>query len=149
MTMDLFETGAAAEPSGETFTVTVDGQPLELTLDQLIEAAKQGLSKVNRAARLQNRAGEVPEGELYAQFLAQYPDIKPEDIPPEVWKQANECGSLLAAYQNYELQKLREELSAQKKNQQNRSSALGSARTDGAPPEIDPIAAALLGKMAG
>ena len=34
----------------QTYAVNVDGQTMELTLDQLIAAAEQGLSKANAAA---------------------------------------------------------------------------------------------------
>lgn len=130
----------------ETYTLKVEGQEISLTLEQLLQAATIGLEKGNRIARQQNAAESLPDGKLYTQFLEAYPDIKPADIPSEVWETANREGNLLSAYRQHEVNKLRSELEALKKNAENRKSAVGSAVTDGDAAEIDPVIAALFGK---
>lgn len=147
MDKNLFDEQEQAEPSEETFTLEVDGKPMELTMEQLLQAAKAGLEQGNRMARRQNIAGQVPDGEVYAQFLEAYPDIKPDEIPAEVWNAANQDGNLLSAYRRYEIEKLRAELEAIRKNQDNRKNAVGSAVTDGEAAETDPIIAALFGRQ--
>ena len=69
------KTAPQAEPRPLTdsdeqlYAVTVDGQTIELTLEQLIAAAGQGLSQANRAARREQAAGEQPNGDVYQAFL--------------------------------------------------------------------------------
>ena len=130
----------------QLYTVTVDGQTVELTLEQLIAAAEQGLSKANRAARREQVAGEQPGGNAYQAFLDEYPDIRPNEIPPEVWDSANQSGDLLGAYRVYEIRKLHEELEDLRKNADNRRMDVGSARSDGEATITDPIILALMGK---
>lgn len=133
-------------PEEELYTVVVDGEEIGLTLEQLIQAAQDGLSKANQTARTANVTGSVPGGDVYQSFLNEYPDIRPTDIPSEVWEMANQTGDLLGAYRAYEIKKLREELEAYRKNEENRKMNVGSAQTDGEASILDPIVAALLGR---
>lgn len=141
----------------QTYAVTVDGQTLELTLEQLIAAAEQGLSRANDAAKndqksampnqMDGAAGEPSaQPNVYQSFLSAYPDINAQDIPPEVWDEANRSGDLLGAYRAYEIRKLREELEQLRKNADNRRMDVGSARSDGENNITDPIILALMGK---
>ncbi|MDO4287477.1 MAG: hypothetical protein Q4C40_07115 [Eubacteriales bacterium] len=130
----------------QTYPVNVDGQTIELTLEQLIQAAEQGLSKANATARRGQAAENTPNGNVYQAFLEEYPDIQPDAIPPEVWDNANRSGDLLGAYRAYEILKLREELEELKKNAENRKMDVGSARSDGENSITDPIILALMGK---
>lgn len=131
----------------QTYAVTVDGQTLELTLEQLIAAAEQGLSRANDAAkRSQNGGGQGGQSNVYQSFLSAYPDINAQDIPPEVWDDANRSGDLLGAYRAFEIRKLREELEQLRKNADNRRMDVGSARSDGENTITDPIILALMGK---
>ena len=43
------DTAQSAPPAAQTFPVPVDGQTVELTLEELIQAASLGLSKQNAA----------------------------------------------------------------------------------------------------
>lgn len=142
----------------QTYAVTVDGQTLELTLEQLIAAAEQGLSRANDAAKTGQsegmpaqmtgamRGGQFAQPNVYQSFLSAYPDINAQDIPSEVWDEANRSGDLLGAYRAYEIRKLREELEQLRKNADNRRMDVGSARSDGENNITDPIILALMGK---
>ena len=130
----------------QTYAVNVDGQTMELTLEQLIAAAEQGLPKANAAAYRGQAAENMPGGNVYQAFLEEYPEIQPDEIPPEVWDNANRSGDLLGAYRVYELHKLRKELEELKKNAENRKLDVGSARSDGENNITDPIILALMGK---
>ena len=127
----------------QMYPVQVDGQTVELTLEQLIAAAEQGLSRVNRSAQTD---GQPADGSVYQAFMQEYPDIRPDEIPPEVWDAANRSGDLLGAYRVYEIKKLREELENFRKNADNRKMDVGSARSDGENTVTDPIILALMGK---
>ena len=129
-----------------SYAVTVDGQTLELTLEQLIAAAEQGLSRANDAAKRSQNGGQGGQSNVYQSFLSAYPDINAQDIPPEVWDDANRSGDLLGAYRAFEIRKLREELEQLRKNADNRRMDVGSARSDGENTITDPIILALMGK---
>ena len=130
----------------QTYAVTVDGQTLELTLEQLIAAAEQGLSRANDAAKRSQNGGQGGQSNVSQSFLSAYPDINAQDIPPEVWDDANRSGDLLGAYRAFEIRKLREELEQLRKNADNRRMDVGSARSDGENTITDPIILALMGK---
>lgn len=134
------------EDDGTLYPVTVDGQTMQLTLSQLIAAAEKGLSQENSAVRREQAAETMPEGQIYQAFLNEYPEIRPDEIPPEVWDAANQSGDLLGAYRVYEIRKLREELEDFRRNERNRRMDVGSARSDGENTITDPIILALMGK---
>lgn len=138
--------GGASAGGTQTYAVQVDGQTLELTLEQLVQAAQAGLDTQNQAVRREHAAAATPMGDVYAAFLAEYPNVAPADIPPEVWQDAQTEGSLVAAYRKYELAQLRMQLAALTRDKANRALAIGSAASDGEAPEGDPIVRALLGK---
>lgn len=135
-----------SQDTEQTYAVTVDGQTLELTLEQLIAAAEQGLSRANDAAKRSQNGGQGGQSNVYQSFLSAYPDINAQDIPPEVWDDANRSGDLLGAYRAFEIRKLREELEQLRKNADNRRMDVGSARSDGENTITDPIILALMGK---
>ena len=142
--LDPFAAAEAPEMASETtYPVEADGEIHELTLDELIEAAAQGLSKHNAYVRAANT---LPNGQIYAAFVEEYPDVRPEDIPQQVWEWAQQEGSLVSAYRKWEIAELRDELAALEMNRKNRRAAVGTAQTDGEPAGIDPVTLALLGR---
>lgn len=142
-----FEEGPKAQtPQEETITLNVDGQDITLTMEQLVQAAVSGLSRRSEVIRMAGAAGQVPNGQVYANFIASYPDVQPGDIPQEVWQDAQMEGSLVSAYRKYEIAQLKARLAALEKNETNRQQAVGSAHGDGQPAQIDPVIAALRGE---
>lgn len=76
----------------------------------------------------------------YMDFISAYPDIKPEQVPLEVWQMTEQGVSLLDAYVRYENKSLREQLNkfqtkeqAAAANQANAASSTGSVKTTGLP----------------
>lgn len=138
--------GQSAPPAAQTFPVPVDGQTVELTLEELIHAASLGLSKQNAYVRRNRAANGMPNGQIYAAFVEEYPEVKPEDIPQQVWEWAQQEGSLVSAYRKWEILELKDELAALEVNQKNRRAAVGPAQSDGEPAGVDPVTLALLGK---
>lgn len=136
----------AAQGGQQTFPVPVDGQTVELTLEQLIEAASLGLSKQNAYIRRNRAANGMPNGQIYAAFVEEYPDVRPEEIPQQVWQWAQQEGSLVSAYRKWEILELKDELAALEMNQKNRRAAVGPAQSDGEPAGVDPVTLALLGR---
>ena len=114
MTVNPFAQEQAAEiqpqENAQTYPVEVDGDIVELTLEELIDAAAQGLSKRNAYIRRNRAANAMPNGQIYAAFVEEYPDVRPEDIPQQVWEWAQQEGSLVSAYRKWEIAELRDEL---------------------------------------
>lgn len=137
---------AAQAPAEQTFPVPVDGQTVELTLDELIQAASLGLSRQNAYVRRNRAANGIPNGQIYAAFVEEYPDVRPEDIPQQVWEWAQQEGSLVSAYRKWEILELKDELAAMEMNRKNRRAAVGPAQSDGEPAGVDPVTLALLGR---
>ncbi|WP_418985094.1 hypothetical protein [Agathobaculum sp.] len=145
--LDPFAAAEAPETASETtYPVEADGEVHELTLAELMEAAAEGLSKRNAYVRRNRAANALPNGQIYAAFVEEYPDVRPEDIPQQVWEWAQQEGSLVSAYRKWEIAELRDELAALEMNRKNRRAAVGTAQTDGEPAGIDPVALALLGR---
>lgn len=150
MTVNPFAQEQAAEiqpqENAQIYPVEVDGDIVELTLEELIDAAAQGLSRRNAYIRRNRAANAMPNGQIYAAFVEEYPDVRPEDIPQQVWEWAQQEGSLVSAYRKWEIAELRDELAALEMNQKNRRAAVGPAQSDGEPTGADPVTLALLGK---
>lgn len=136
----------AAQAGQQTYPVPVDGEMRQLTLDELIQAASLGLSKQNAYIRRNRAANGMPNGQIYAAFVEEYPDVRPEEIPPQVWEWAQQEGSLVSAYRKWEILELKDELAALEMNQKNRRAAVGPAQSDGEPSGVDPVTLALLGR---
>jgi hypothetical protein len=80
-----------------------------------------------------------------ARFVEKYPDVKPSDIPEQVWTDVNKGVDLTEAYDNYinaskesetmaELEKLKEEIAILRKNAENKSKVKSGSlegKTDG------------------
>jgi hypothetical protein len=90
-------------------------------------------------------------------FLKEYGHVKPDEIPPEVWKKVGEGTPLVDAYRAHEVatikaenQRLKaemeaaakrhkEELEAERRNWENAKRSTGSQATAGGKKEIDPF----------
>lgn len=132
-----------AVPEEETITLNVDGQEIAVTMEQLIQAAISGLSRRGEMIRMAGASSQVPDGQVYANFIAAYPEVQPGDIPQEVWQDAQAEGSLVSAYRKYELAQLKARLQALEQNEKNQQQAVGSAAGDGQPAQMDPVVDAL------
>jgi len=69
--------------------------------------------------------------ESYKEMLKAYPDVKPADIPKEVWDDMQTTNSLVASYAKYEAKKLAEENKVLKQNSKNKARSTGSMKTSG------------------
>ena len=66
----------------------------------------------------------------YQDFLEEFPDVKPESIPKEVFEDA-ERSSLKEAYMKWKLKELEKEISISKTNEKNKKSSVGSTTESG------------------
>lgn len=141
------EQPAPQDAQEQTITLEVDGQEIVLTMEQLVQAAMNGLSRRAEVVRMAGAAGQVPNGQVYANFIANYPAVQPGEIPPEVWQDAKMEGSLVSAYRKYEIGQLKARIAALEQNAVNRTQAVGSAAGDGQPAQLDPVVSALRGEL--
>jgi hypothetical protein len=71
-------------------------------------------------------------GKSIKRFLKEYPTVKAEDVPKEVWiDYKNGRADLLECYQLYENKKLKDELKTLKQNQKNKERSTGSKKSAG------------------
>ena len=113
--------------------------------EKRLAAAKQ--TKADRAARLD--AERRAERELqYEEFSNRFPDVKPEEIPPEVFADMESGKRLADAYELYssradnkvlseKVDALTKEIEALKKNAENSAKTVGSKATAGNKTVVD------------
>jgi len=75
---------------------------------------------------------------MYVEFMEKFPEVKPEDVPAEVWQEVNSGKALVDAYTRHEnqalkdrLAKMEETLQTRQKNDQNAQSTPGSVTGKG------------------
>lgn len=70
----------------------------------------------------------------YEEFLKLHPDIKPSDIPAEVFKEAETKG-LISAYEHYENKQLKEKIKILEQNKNNASNSVVTSTSNGSSTE--------------
>lgn len=87
---------------------------------------------------------EQRQREQFLQFAKEYPKVKPNDIPKEVWEKFKEGMNLTSAYAQYEAKSLRDQvasleakLEAEKKNSENKKRSTGTQKSAGNVTEQD------------
>lgn len=100
------------------------------------KAAKEAADQV-AAAKAEEKQPEVEEQpkdntKMFLDFVKEFPDVKPEEIPQEVWDDFSKNGDLINAYRKYENAKLRNEMKILKQNQKNRGRSTGPRKSAGA-----------------
>lgn len=112
----------------------------QVQLEKRERQVEQREQKVKSKSKIDSDARE---------FLAKYPKIDFDTIPPEVWDKVNAGDSLVSAYGEYtaetarqelaaENEKLKLELEAAKKNSENKQRSTGSATSAGKDSVKDP-----------
>lgn len=79
-----------------------------------------------RQERQQQRTEAAARRKDMNAFLNQYAEVKPEEIPKEVWAEVAGGNSLVGAYTMYRNRQLQAELDAERQNSRNRRNAPGS-----------------------
>ena len=104
MTVNPFAQEQAAEiqpqENAQTYPVEVDGDIVELTLEELIDAAAGGLSSATPTSAVtarQTRCRTARSTPLSSRNIR----CPSEDIPQQVWEWAQQEGSLVSAYRKW------------------------------------------------
>ena len=89
---------------------------------------------------------KAAESKMYSDFLEAYPDVKPEDVPAEVWKEVKAGRNLTDAYirhENKQLKAEREKFQTQQQTQQandkNAGTSTGAVKNLTKPTNKDPF----------
>lgn len=85
-----------------------------------LQAEKNQLEKEKK-----EREDKESKDKEYEEFIKEFPDVKAEDIPKDVFLNAQNS-SLREAYMKYQLEEQRKEIEILKKNNSNSSSSVGS-----------------------
>ncbi len=100
------------------------------TVETKNDAADERISTEQAAAA--ERARQIKE------FIAEYGNVDPKEIAPEVWADVEKGNTLLSAYRKWENAQLKEkykqlqaELEAERKAQENKKKSTGSRQTSG------------------
>lgn len=96
----------------------------------------------------QTREQKETEQKMYADFLDTYPDVKPEDVPAEVWKEVKAGRNLTDAYMRYENKQLKTRIAGVQQqeqthqaNEKNAETSTGAAKNTSKPQNQDPFLA--------
>lgn len=110
-----------------------DTEGMSLSAAQRLVDAEEGLASYR--AREQARGKEETKNAMYRKFFEKYPDVKVDDIPPEVWDAMHSGEDITTAFTMYENNRLRNENDATraeieqlKRNESNKQKAVGSVR---------------------
>lgn len=112
-----------------------------------VKAEKEGISYEDALAKVKEANQPKPQQQTpqpdigaviqqirkqsFQEFAQAYPDVKPSDIPKEVWEDMDKTNNLLASYVKYEAKKVKEENAVLKKNAENKSRSVGSMKSSG------------------
>lgn len=69
---------------------------------------------------------------MFLEFVKEFPDVKPEDIPQSVWNEFSKSGDLIGAYSKYENAQLRSKMKTLERNKKNEERSTGSRKSKGA-----------------
>ncbi len=100
-----------------------------LKVDELEQWKAQ--QEQQRQAEQQRQQQQQYKQQMYAEFLQMYPEVKPEQIPKEVWQMVNEGHRLASAYAIHENKLLKQQYQTQQANFKNAESSTGSVKTQG------------------
>lgn len=105
------------------------------------EPEKEPEAEQPKPAEQQEKPAEdesaAQRAQMFRAFIAEYPGVKPEEIPKEVWTECARTGDLAGAYRKHENAKLKAELEELKLNQRNKERSTGSWQSAGAPTPKD------------
>ena len=143
----LEKLSAEKQMTKEEFVMSLQENSLALRRDALVN---MGLSpnEAEKIAKLEARderlSFEKQKDKPYEEFAARFPEVKPEDIPNQVWQEFERCGSLVAAYISYENKRLTEKIAMLEKNEENKQKLIGKTQSD-AKASTDPFLEGLFG----
>lgn len=100
---------------------------------------KQLQEKENQLKEQEERTkAENDKNKQYADFVEQFPNVKPEDIPREVFENAQNS-NLVSAYKDWLIKDLETRIQIKEQNEKNAKSAIGSVTETGTTQKQGPV----------
>lgn len=100
---------------------------------------KQLQEKENQLKEQEERTkAENNKNKQYADFVEQFPGVKPEDIPKEVFENA-QSSTLVSAYKDWLIKDLETKLQIKEQNEKNAKSTVGSVTETGTTQKQTPV----------
>lgn len=124
--------------------VAVEREKREVAAEK--ERMAQERAEKDTTALEAKKEEERKEKDILA-FTTSFPDVKPSDIPAEVWKAVGKGESLVSAYRDYKSQQEITELKTKLKNTENKQRTTGSMSTAGNKVNSDPWLADLEARL--
>lgn len=109
---EMISNGVPEDVAKEVIATSQLRKELQAEKNQLEKEKKEKLDKESKDKE-------------YADFIKEFPDVKAEDIPKDVFLNA-ENSSLREAYMKYQLEEQRKQIEILKKQNENKSSSVGS-----------------------
>lgn len=114
---EMMESGVPEELAREVIATAELRRQLQIKENELKEREKENEKKAK-------------ENQEYEDFMKNFPDVNPEDIPKEVFEEAVNS-DLSSAYMKYKMKDLEEQLKIAKQNQENAESTVGGVTETG------------------
>jgi hypothetical protein len=137
-------------PGNEEFTLKYLGSEVAVDRGKAIELAQKGMDydrirkRYERLKTTALREGADPAGIKRTDdidgFLEDYPEVKPSEIPAEVWEAVRAGRSLSEAYMKWENNRLRDESESVRQNRAMNGVSTGSRDSGGVPNALDEFA---------
>lgn len=102
-------------------------------LRKQLEEEKAQLKEREEKAKAEN-----DKNKQYADFVEQFPNVKAEDIPKEVFEKA-QSSNLVSAYKDWLITDLQTKLQIKEQNEKNANSAIGSVTETGQTKKQEPV----------
>ena len=113
------------------------------------DVAKEVIATSQLRKQLQEKENQLKEQEektkaennknkQYADFVEQFPSVKPEDIPKEVFEKA-QSSTLVSAYKDWLIKDLETKLQIKEQNEKNAKSTVGSVTETGTTQKQTPV----------
>jgi len=113
------------------------------------DVAKEVIATSQLRKQLQEKENQLKEQEekqkaendknkQYADFVEAFPNVKPEDIPKEVFEKA-QSSNLVAAYKDWLIKDLETKLQIKEQNEKNAKSSIGSVTETGQTKKQEPV----------
>lgn len=135
----LAELRAERLSAAEGIDITLARQRVSLDLKARELAEKESRLTAEKEAERETKDKEERRTREAAEFAREYPQVKAEEIPKEVWEAVNKGDTLVNAYRKHENAQLRAALAAREKEAENRAKSAGSRKSAQQPSRQDEI----------
>jgi hypothetical protein len=122
---------AQAQKEKEIYDSLAEQKLPEEVINELIEGKRDRQERLTEKQQAQKESDKQKE---FLDFVTEFPDVKPEQIPSEVWQlKKDKSLSLTDAYIRHEHNQLKSQVEATKINQQNGGASTGAISGQGTP----------------